>query len=105
MPSYLFQVNYSPAGVEGILKEGGTHRRDYIKGLLESVGGKLETFYFMWGEDDVIAIAELPDQTTAVAVALNLGASGAVNIRTTPLLEPDEIDAATKVELHYRPPG
>jgi uncharacterized protein with GYD domain len=105
MPKYLFQVNFTATGVQGLLKEGGTSRHEYIKGLTESVGGTLEAFYFMWGEDDVVVITDLPDDVTAAAIALNVGASGALSIRTTPLIDPADIDAATKKSISYRPPG
>ena len=50
-------------------------------------------------------IAELPDNTTATAVSLNVAASGGAAIRTTPLLEPEEVDAATTISVGYRAPG
>jgi uncharacterized protein with GYD domain len=105
MPKYLWQVNFNATGVEGMLEEGGTHRREYIKGLMESVGGRLESFYFLWGEDDVLVIGELPDEVTAAAVSLRVGASGAMSVRTTPLIEPETIDAAAQKQVSYRPPG
>ena len=42
---------------------------------------------------------------TAAAAAPAVGASGAVNIRTTVLLTPEEMDAAAKKSVAYRPPG
>jgi uncharacterized protein with GYD domain len=105
MPKYLWQVNFNTTGVQGLLKEGGTGRHEYVRGLVDSLGGTLEAFYFMWGEDDLLLIAELPDDATAAAVALNVAASGALSIRTTPLLDPDVIDAAGKKQVSYRPPG
>ena len=50
-------------------------------------------------------IAEFPDNTTATAVSLNVSASGGASIRTTQLLEPEEIDAATKISVAYRAPA
>lgn len=105
MAKYLWQVSYTTQGVQGILKEGGTSRRDLVKNITEAAGGKLEAFYYTFGEDDVIVIAELPDNATAAAVSLNVGASGAAEIRTTALLEPEDIDAATKISVAYRAPG
>lgn len=105
MAKYLWQVSYTTQGVQGILKEGGTSRRDLVKNITEAAGGKLEAFYYTFGEDDVIVIAELPDNATAAAVSLNVGASGAAEIRTTTLLEPEDIDAATKISVAYRAPG
>jgi uncharacterized protein with GYD domain len=105
MPKFLWQVSYTTQGVQGLLKEGGASRRDMVKNLTEAAGGKVEAFYYTFGEDDVIVIAELPDNATAAAVSLNVGASGAAEIRTTPLLEPEDIDAATKISVAYRAPG
>jgi uncharacterized protein with GYD domain len=73
--------------------------------MLASVGGKVEAFYFAFGQDDVYLIAELPDHASAAAVSLNVGASGAASIKTTVLLDPSEIDAAAKKSVGYRPPG
>jgi uncharacterized protein with GYD domain len=91
--------------VQGILKEGGSSRRDFIGKLLADLGGSLEAFYFAFGDTDVVAIAELPDNEAIAALSMAVGASGAVRVTTTVLLEPEQIDAATKRTVQYRPPG
>ena len=53
----------------------------------------------------MFVVVDLPDDETAVALALTTGASGAVNIRTTVLLTPEQIDAAAQKSMDYRPPG
>lgn len=105
MPKYLWRVSYTTQGVQGVLKEGGTSRREMVTRLVEAVGGKVEAFYYTFGEGDVIVIAELPDNVTAAAVSLNVGASGGAEISTTPLLDPEDIDKATKISVAYRAPG
>ena len=105
MPKFLLQVSYTTQGVQGLLKEGGTSRRKLVENITEAVGGKVEAFYYAFGEDDVIVILDLPNSATAAAVSLNVGASGAAEIRTTPLMEPEDIDAATKISVAYRAPG
>jgi uncharacterized protein with GYD domain len=102
---YLIQGSYTQSGVQGLLKEGGTGRADAIGKLLADLGGSLEAFYFAFGDDDVYAIAEVPDNTTAAAISLAVGASGAVNVKTTVLLAPEEMDRAAKQTVSYRPPG
>ena len=72
---------------------------------VEAAGGKLHAFYFAIGQDDVIGIAEFPDQATATAVSVAVRATGMVSIRTTVLLTPEEMDAATKKAIGYKPPG
>lgn len=105
MPKYLWQVSYTPQGVQGLQKDGGSARRTAVQRLVEQAGGKLECFYFAFGEADAYLIAELPDPATAAAVSLAVNALGAVHLRTVPLLTPEEIDAATKKSIDYRPPG
>jgi uncharacterized protein with GYD domain len=105
MPNYLFQASYSLEGVKGLLMEGGTSRRAHIEQLVKGMGGSLEAFYFAFGSDDVVVIAELPDDATAAAISLAVGAGGAVGIKTTVLIPPETMDQATKKTVGYRPPG
>jgi uncharacterized protein with GYD domain len=105
MPKYLVQASYVGDGVQGLRKEGGSARRAVIEKACASVNGKLETFYFAFGDTDVVTIMDLPDNVTAAGIALLVGSSGRVDIKTTVLLSAEEIDAAVKVGGDYRPPG
>ena len=105
MPRYLLEGSYVGEGLKGILKVGGSSRKNALTEMIQSVGGKLESMYFAFGERDVVGIVELPDNATAAALSMAANASGAVEIRTTPLLTPEEVDAATKKSIPYRPPG
>jgi uncharacterized protein with GYD domain len=105
MAKYLWQVSYTTEGVKGVLKEGGTSRRSLVEQLVKEVGGNVEAFYFAFGEDDVYVIAELPNDATASAISLTVGASGAAHVKTVKLLSPEEIDDATQISVAYRPPG
>ncbi len=105
MPKYLIQASYTAEGVKGLQSAGGTSRREAIASLAEGLGGRLESFYFAFGDHDVHTVVELPDHETATAVALTVNASGAVTVRTTVLLTPEEVDSAAKRSVDYRPPG
>ena len=105
MARYLLQASYTQSGVQGVIKEGGSGRRDAIGKLLADLGGSLEAFYFAFGENDVYVIADVPDNTTAAAISLTVGAAGAATVKTIVLLTPEEIDRATKQSVAYRPPG
>jgi uncharacterized protein with GYD domain len=105
MPKYLAHCNYVGEGIKGLLKEGGTSRRAVVDKLVESVGGKVEAFYYAFGETDLYVIADLPDNESMAAVALLVAASGAIAIKTTVLLTPDEVDEAAKKTPIYQPPG
>ena len=105
MAKYLFRTKYTKAGLEGLLKDGGTSRREALRQTIEGVGGSLEGFYYAFGDDDLLLIAELADAATAAAVSLNLGAAGALEVSVTVLLDPETIDEASKKAVPYRVPG
>lgn len=105
MPKYLWNVSYTAEGVRGLLAEGGTSRRATITDLAAKVGGSVEAFYYLFGSDDVIVIADMPDDATAAAVSLAVSASGAASVRTTVLLPSEVIDEAAKKDVGYRAPG
>jgi uncharacterized protein with GYD domain len=105
MPKYLVQGSYTVDGTKGLLAEGGSARVAAVRQLFEASGGKLESMYFTFGSDDFVIIAESADDVAASALSLMVTASGAVKIRTTPLIMPEEIDAATQQAVSYRPPG
>lgn len=104
MPKFLIQASYTTEGIRGLKAGGGSSRRDVIERSAKSVGGTLESIYFAFGEKDVVVIADFPDNTSAAALALAVASTGAVNLSTTPLLTPEEIDKATKMQVEYQPP-
>ncbi len=105
MPKYLVQGSYTTEGAKGLLQDGGSKRRAAIQETAESIDAKLEAFYFAFGENDVFAIFDAPDNVSAAAISLAVNARGAANTKTTVLLTPEEIDKATKKTVRYRPPG
>ena len=105
MPKYLIQANYVGEGIKGLLKEGGSSRRDVLGKLIESMGGKLEAFYYAFGETDAFLIVDLPDNITAASLLLTVNSTGAVACKTAVLMTPEEVDAATQLKPSYRPPG
>ncbi len=105
MAKYLWQVSYTTEGLKGLMKEGATSRIAAITRLAESRGGKLEAFYFAFGDEDAYLIADLPSAIEASAISLAVGASGAARVKTVVLLSAEDVDAATKLNVGYRPPG
>lgn len=105
MPKYLVQASYTADGVQGLLKDGGSKRRAAAEQAIKGLGGTLETFYYAFGDTDVFAIADAPDNQSAAAVSLAVTASGALRAKITVLMTPEEMDQATKKSVSYRPPG
>jgi uncharacterized protein with GYD domain len=105
MPKYLIQASYVGEGLKGLIREGGTSRRETVTKVIEGMGGKMETFYYAFGDFDVIGIADMPDNVSTVAFSLAVNASGGINAKTIVLITPEEIDEATKKAIDFRPPG
>ncbi len=105
MTKYLFEVSYTAQGAEGLLKGGGSKRRAAAEQAIKSVGGKLESFYFAFGDTDVFVIADMPDQASATAASLAVGASGGGRCKTVVLMSPEEVDQASKKPMTYTAPG
>jgi uncharacterized protein with GYD domain len=105
MSKFLFEASYTTDGIKGVQSAGGSSRRDAVAQVAESVGGKLESFYFAFGERDAYVVVELPDNESAAAVALTVNAAGGATVKTVVLLTPDEVDDAAKRSVDYKPPG
>ena len=105
MPKYLFKGSYTTEGAKGLKKDGGSKRRQAAEALVKQVGGTLESFYFTFGESDFILIADVPDSAAAVALSLAVNGSGGLRSQSSPLITVEEMDAAAKRKVGYRPPG
>lgn len=106
MSFYLVQASYSTTAT-GSLVKNPQDRAAAVASLFEGVGGKLHGFWLAFGDYDVVAIAEFPDNVSAAAVSMAVGASGALReYRTTPLLAPNEaVDAMKKAAgVKYQAP-
>src|SRR5688572_11967919 len=96
MPKFLIEASYTAEGAQGLQNAGGTSRSDAVAKVAESVGGRLESFHFAFGDRDAYVIVDLPDNESAAAVALTVNASGGATTNTVVLLTPEEVDAAAK---------
>ena len=105
MAKYLISASYTSEGAKGLLKDSGTLRRQAAEQAIRSAGGKMEAFYFAFGDKDAYVILDAPDHATVAAASLAINASGAVHSKTTVLLTPEEIDQAVKKNITYRAPG
>jgi uncharacterized protein with GYD domain len=104
MPKYLVRASLTPEGVKGTLNEGGTARRAAIQRNAESLGCLMEAYYYAFGDDDIYAIFEAPDNVTAAASSMIVSASGIAHVKTVVLLTPEEIDEVSKKRGDYVPP-
>ncbi len=94
MPHYMFQGRYSTQAIKAMV-DSPQDREAAARTLIEAAGGKLQAFYFCFGQEDVVAIMEFPDDKSMAACAMVLGASGALaGGATTKLLTASEAQSA-----------
>ena len=105
MPKYLIQASYTSEGIRGLVKDSASGRRSDVQAAVKALGGTVESFYYAFGEDDVVMIVDLPNPVKAAALALTSSGSGAVRVKTTPLLTVEEVDQALDIKTQYRAPG
>jgi uncharacterized protein with GYD domain len=105
MAKYLFEARYTPEGAKGVAKEGGSGRRAAIAKMAEGMGGKLESFYYAFGDVDAYVIVDMPDNVSAAAAALAVNQGGAASVKTVVLIAPEDMDKAGKKTVDYRAPG
>lgn len=102
----MYSGNYTKRGIKGLLKEGGTARRDETVRIVEALGGKVEAYYWCYGSTDFLTIMDFPDHTTVTGMALNIAASGSFEGNLTPLISVEEMDEMVKVSVgDWRAPG
>ena len=105
MATFMVQFKYTEKGMQGLVKDGGTKRREATRDLVEALGGKLVAYYFGFGEYDGLAIIEGLDNVKTVAGNLTAAVTGMVQTKTTVLVTPEEMDQATKKMVPFRAPG
>jgi len=105
MAKFLGKARYTAEGTQGLMKEGGSGRVATITKLVKKLGGKLETFYFAYGECDAYVIVDIPDEAAGLALSLAVNASGKTTIEMVPLITPKQMDDAAKMSVGYRAPG
>jgi len=101
----LVQGRYTTGGIQGLVRDSASGRRADVQAAVTALGGKVEAFYFAFGDCDAVMIVDLPSSIKAAALALTISGSGAVRVRTTPLLTVEDVDQALEIKTQYRAPG
>ncbi len=107
MARYLFQGTYTPQAWAAQI-QNPQNRVELLQPVFGSLGGRIESAYFAFGEYDVVVIVEMPDNASMAAISLALNSGGALKaVKTTPLMTIEEgVDAMRKAGgVQYRPPG
>jgi uncharacterized protein with GYD domain len=106
MPKYLLQVAYTSEAWASMVKNP-QDRIEAVRPAIQSIGGDIECGYLAYGEYDLIAIADFPDNVASAAFSIDVASKGAVKeLKTTPLLTMKEaVEAMEKASsVTYTPP-
>ena len=109
MPKYISFFSYTPESWKAML-EKPEDRGAAVKRLAESVGGRIECFYWMSGDYDGFLVSDLPDEQAAGALAAIVKSSGALaRYETHVLMTMDQVQPMLKkaheASQSYRRPG
>lgn len=109
MPHFMFNVRYTTDAIKTMVDKP-QDREAAARKAIKAAGGKLTSFYFAFGRDDVVCIFEAPDDTTAAAISMMVGAGGGLSGGAlTKLMTMKEamaaMAAAKKARSGYSPPA
>jgi uncharacterized protein with GYD domain len=107
MPTYLYQVAYTSDAWSNMIRSP-QDRIAAVTPAIRALGGKVIAGYWAFGEYDLVAIIEMPDNASAASFSIAAASGGAVSkLHTTPLMTMrDGMDAMKKAQSStYRPPA
>ncbi len=97
MPLYLVQASYTSQALTTLVNNPAD-RTPIVRKSAEGLGGKLVGIWMSFGEQDIIALVEMPDNITAAAMSLAIAAGGSLkSSKTTPLFTFEEGLSALKM--------
>jgi uncharacterized protein with GYD domain len=105
VPRFLLIADYTAQGAQGLMTAGGSARKTAVEKAVAGLGGRLETFDFAFGGDDLYTVLDMPDTESMAALALTVRGTGAVEVRTIVLLSPEQLDRASQLRPDYTAPG
>jgi uncharacterized protein with GYD domain len=108
MPQFLVQLAYTDKAWAAMVRQP-QNRLDLVRPTVEGLGGRFVFKAMAFGEYDVVAIVDMPNNVSAAAFSMAVSSGGAVRtLKTTPLLTMEEsVDAmkrAAQARSHYKPP-
>jgi uncharacterized protein with GYD domain len=106
MPKFITFFSYTGASAKAMI-DRPSDRSAAARELVESLGGQMESFYWMQGKHDGFFIYSLPDSVSASGLSLAVASTGAIGgIQSHQIYDRDEqaaiVQAAKKAT--YKPP-
>jgi uncharacterized protein with GYD domain len=109
MAKYVVFFTYTGDAWARMIKNPGD-RTAAIRQLTDSLGGSLESAYWMFGAHDGLLIADVPDSVRAAALSVAVGSTGSFkHLETHELFTQDQLGQmlshARDAAQAYQPPG
>ena len=109
MPKYMVMFSYTPETWAGMM-QSPSDRAAAVRKVADTLGGSLDTLYFMFGERDGFAILDMPDAQSAAGAAVAVASTGALKlVETHELIAPEDLGAVLEKARtalgQYTPPG
>ena len=107
MPTYMVQATYTSTAWHKLVQRP-ENRMEALKPVIAQLGGQVLSWYYTFGDYDVVVIFEVPSNINAAATSMAIAGSGAVkDFKTTVLMSPEDgFDALLLAQgAGYRPPG
>jgi uncharacterized protein with GYD domain len=108
MALYLFRFGYTPEAWAALIEKPEDRRNTLAARIFGTFGGRLEGFWYAFGEHDGYALVDLPDTVSAAAASAAVASTGSFrHLETTVLISVDEmIEALERAgEFEYAKPG
>lgn len=91
MPMYMTLFTFKGETLKAFMKKP-TDRSAAVDAAARSVGGRLESYYWMFGQHDGFAVLEMPDSAAAARFVITVSASGAfAHLETHELFTSDDV--------------
>lgn len=106
MPKFITFFSYTGEAAKAMINKP-TDRAAAARTIVESIGGSMESFYWMQGKHDGFLIYTLKDGVSAAAVSMAVGSTGVITgLESHQIFDRDEqatiVETAKKVT--YKPP-
>jgi uncharacterized protein with GYD domain len=101
---YLFRAAFTVDGMKNLQKQSATGFKTGVAKFFESVGGKLESWYFDYGDSTAYGFVNYPDEIAAAAAQASVNAGGFARVTYRPVLSAEDADKALAKSVGTRPP-
>ena len=80
MATFITLGNFTEQGIRNI--KDTTKRAEAFKAMAQKAGVTVKELYYTMGQYDIVTIVEAPDEQTATALLLSVGALGNIRSQT-----------------------